>query len=387
LTYFLVKDGKYIPVAKRLSEEKNEFVRDITEEDQDCGYLDTFYPHPYLGFVHHGNRPCDLLALQTNNIGLFGYDYPFLRQKDYFVVLVTGGSVAARFAQIFPNGPRYLEEILNNRYKQPDGKKFIVLNGGEGAWSYPQQIILFILYADVVDAVITIDGWNEFHAMRSGYRLGYDGDTLYHRVNPLVDNSYEGLLRAWLNNKIYLYARNNWLLSRSYLAYIATSFIKNAISGYHSIDESKEKRKTSIESIFSLPKEWDAEQMFTYNTEQYNKYIKMISYIAQKMDIKSAHFIQPIPAIGKVLTEQEKRVVGNLSYGEEYASMTSELLRLNDEGIPIYSLLDIFEDVEENIYADPIHFTSSNFGHSLGNLITARRIADILEAEWKLERR
>ena len=38
-----------------------------------------------------------------------------------------------------------------------------MLNGGDGAWKEPQPFILFSLYATSVDAVVTLDGYNEHY--------------------------------------------------------------------------------------------------------------------------------------------------------------------------------------------------------------------------------
>lgn len=78
---------------------ENTFIDQITE-GENCRYIDTLFPHPYLGFVHHANPPCGMSYI--NNIGLFGEDFPSEKRKDRFVVLLTGGSVAAQFAQLSP---------------------------------------------------------------------------------------------------------------------------------------------------------------------------------------------------------------------------------------------------------------------------------------------
>ena len=88
-----------------------------------------------------------------------------------FVILVTGGSVAAQFAQLLPGGPRYLEQALNERYISPMGQPFLVLNGGDAAWKQPQQIILFLLYVDAIDTVVTLDGFNEQYSVSAWRRF------------------------------------------------------------------------------------------------------------------------------------------------------------------------------------------------------------------------
>ena len=65
-----------------------------------CRYVDTLYPHPHVGFVHHANRPCGFKNI--NNVGLFNDDYPLLKRPDRYTILLTGGSVAAQLAQLDP---------------------------------------------------------------------------------------------------------------------------------------------------------------------------------------------------------------------------------------------------------------------------------------------
>ena len=145
---------------------QNTYVRDLTKET-DCRYVDTLFPHPYLAFVHHDNPPCGLHYV--NKIGLFGDDFPVVKRTDRYVILLTGGSVASQMAQNWrPPAPHYLEEELNKKYVSPNGKPFEVLNGGDGAWKEPQAFILFSLYATSVDAVVTLDGFNEYYSFWPG---------------------------------------------------------------------------------------------------------------------------------------------------------------------------------------------------------------------------
>jgi hypothetical protein len=101
--------------------------------------------------------------------------YPVARNPDRYVILLAGGSVASQISQLAQPGRRsFLEEELNRAYVSPTGKPFLVLNGGLGAWKQPQQLILLAIYGDFIDAVVTLDGYNEQHlislASRSGSR-------------------------------------------------------------------------------------------------------------------------------------------------------------------------------------------------------------------------
>ena len=112
-----------------------------------CRYVDTLYPHPYLAFVHHGNPPCGLP--NVNNIGLLNTDFPTVKRDRPLHRAGDRrlGRLAARRRTWPPPAPRFLEEELNKHYVSPNGKPFLVLNGGDGAWKEPQSFILFSMYA------------------------------------------------------------------------------------------------------------------------------------------------------------------------------------------------------------------------------------------------
>jgi hypothetical protein len=94
--YIVLRERKYVAPKELFERTSNSFIRDLTEGRGTCRYVDTLFPHPYLAFVHHGNPPCGLSGI--NNIGLFGDDFPFEKRQDRFVILLTGGSVAAQSA-------------------------------------------------------------------------------------------------------------------------------------------------------------------------------------------------------------------------------------------------------------------------------------------------
>jgi len=368
-----------LPTARLYELQRNNtFIRDIDRTGN--SYAATLFPHPYLGFVHRKGS-----GIEVNNVGLLGYDFPYEKDQGKFVILVTGGSVAAQFAQLKRNGVRYLEDILNARYDF-GGKRVVVLNGGDGAWKQPQQAILFLLYADIVDAVITIDGFNEHYIfMKKARRLEYPANN-FHQVNPLSQHGYERLTAAWISNKIRSVTTENWLLSHSHLAWVfshnLTACLQRATSG------SKGPEETTIEGIFSLPDEWDKVRYFRYNAEQYRKYIRMMYVISTNLGIQSAFFLQAVPAIGKDLTEDEKRVVGDLKYRDTYLRLTKEVLTLRDEGVPVHDLLYVFSNNSETIYADSIHCVRhGQLNESEGYRLMSEAVVTILEKEWDLKKK
>ena len=379
--YLLVRDGRYVPARERLQREQNAYIRVVTADKENCTYLDTLFPHPYLAFVHHENPPCGMA--HVNNVGMFGTDFPLEKVSDRFVILVTGGSVAAQFAQLNPDGPRPLEDLLNDRYLSPKGESFLILNGGAGAWKYPQQTILAMMYADVIDGVVTIDGFNEHNQLESGLRFEYRANN-FHAVNPLAAGSFQQLMVDWAVSGLYRTASGNPLLSRSQAVYVGLRSMRSLSKRRNRTSE----KPTTLESIFGIDGQWDREKRRSWKIQQYKKYIRITKSIADEFGVLSAFFIQPVPAISKALTDEEQEVVGDLDYRDLYEWMVDELTGLNDEGIPVVSLLDIFADHEGPLYQDPIHLISdSQTGESVGYRIMAERIADHLEALWRLERR
>jgi hypothetical protein len=380
--YLYVRDGRYVSARERLDALGNTFIADLTRQNSGCRYIDTLYPHPYLGFVHHGNPPCGVPDI--NNIGLFGPDYPSERRADRFVVLVTGGSVSAQLMRSGSNGTPYLQTILERDYVSPNGRPFLLLNGGDGGWHQPQQLILFLLYADAVHGVVTLDGFNERYFVGSSVRFEYPPNN-FNDMNPLLRSSYSDIVSRWLAGKLYGRARVSRVLSRSQAAYLVLARVDAYVKSQERLYTERE--RTNINTIFALPKEWDDEHRVAWADRQYQKYIRAMDAVAAQNDVLVAHFIQPVPAIRKTLTSDEKTVVGDLSYRSLYERITSDVLGLAKDGTPIFSLLDVFKDNTDTLYADVIHLRQAPDGTSAGYALIAQRMADVLARTWHLRPR
>jgi hypothetical protein len=379
--YLYATEGRFVAARDRFASKTNTFVDQLTGGDGTCGYVDTLYPHPYVGFVHHGNAPCGVPTI--NNIGLFGPDFPSRRPDDRFVVLLTGGSVASQFALGVSGGPSYLERFLNDRYVSPTGRPFLVLNGADGAWKQPQQAILFLLYADAVHAVVTLDGFNEHYQMRSGYRFEYPANN-FHSVNPTASQNFADMVARWAVGRVRMAAARNALLSRSQAAY---SIISAVETWAQRRAESRPKPKTTVETMFLLPSTWSAQDRQSWQMAQYHKYIGAMTATARDHDVLPAYFVQPCPALDKPLSTEERRVVGDLGYAATYREMTEGLLVLKARGTPIVSLLDVFRGDTRTLYGDPIHLVRDEDGRSAGYERIADRMATELGALWRLQRK
>lgn len=379
-TYLTIRDGNFVSASQRYQRSTNDFIEQITRTDSSCRYVDTLFPHPYLGFVHHNNPPCGMKGI--NRSGLFGLDYPLERRADRFVIMITGGSVAAQFGQIHPDGPRFLEEALNTGYKSPNGRPFLVLNGADGAWKQPQQTIQFLLHADTLDAMITLDGFNEHYSLTSNFRIEYPANNFVH-VNPFASRGYGEIASRWLAGQIYKRFSRWPVMKDSHAAYLlASSIFAFVEKGDTATDRP---RRTSVQSLFAFPRNWSADKRFSWNLEKYRNYIRDLEVLARRRGARTAYFVQPAPAIGKALSAEEREVVGKLDYSDVYRRMTQGLLELNAEGLKVYSLLDIFKGVEEPLYADPIHLRRDGSGDSRGYRLMAEAVSVRLAEAWGLQ--
>jgi hypothetical protein len=174
-------------------------------------------------------------------------------------------------------------------------------------------------------------------------------------------------------------ARNR-ILSRSQ----AVSIVLARVDASLRQDLQSAQPKTTVNTIFALPAGWGEEKRIAWADGQYRKYIRAMDAVAEQNGVLAAHFIQPVPAIAKPLTEAEKRVVGDLGYRERYRRITNDVLALASEGTPIYSLLDLFEHNPHTLYADVIHLRQAPDGESEGYRLMAERMATVLAQTWKL---
>ena len=85
--------------------------------------------------------------------------------------------------------------------------------------------------------------------------------------------------------------------------------------------QGRKNKKTTLNSIFALPAdiEGNGDKVFAVQLALYQKYTRAIEAVAKDNNVKTAYFLQPAPAWGKTLTEEERREAGgNLAYPDLY---------------------------------------------------------------------
>lgn len=375
--WLTIRDGRYTPAKELFANTRNSYIQDLTIGGN-CRYVDTMYPHPYLAFVHHHDDPCGVPG--ANNIGLLGDNYPVARNPDRYVILVSGGSVASQLSQLYDPARRsFLEEELNRNYVSPTGKPFQVLNGALGAWKQPQQLIVFSIYGDFIDAVVTLDGYNEQYLMTPGLGVRFEMPAAnYLGVNPIIaKDGFGNLAISWFMGRIA-----GWLSQGVTVHSHAAYLLAVALAGKPPDDNSGFGAKT-YKTMMGLPQEIASSPSayLDWQIGQYSKYIRMMDLSAREFGIKSMFFLQPVPAVDKPLTEEESRNTPDKSYGARYVEIVRRLLALRERNIEIRSILDVFKDEKGTIYVDDIHPKRENMD-SRGYSLIAARMAKEMAANW-----
>ena len=378
--WLMIEDGHFTSATELFERMQTTFVRDTAHAS--CRYVDRVYPHPYVGFVHHGNGRC--ATANVNNVGLLNDDFPIVKPDHRYDILLTGGSVASQLAQIkSAPAPRFLEEELNRHYVSPNGKPFLVLNGADGGWKEPQPFILVVPHVQAVDAVITLGGLNEYHSFRHYERVRLEWPlSNFAEVNPLVaDENYGNAAIAWVTGRIAGRLAHVPVFGRSHAVYLIARSIEAFAKGSSGW---KSRKRTTIDSIFALPTEviGDGERVFETQLELYRKYHRAIEAVARDWDVKTAYFLQPTMVWQKPLSPQEKAIPLDPEMRVAlYRRIVDGMMAQRKLGMAVFDLGDVFADVKETIYSDAIYIDLSADGESLGYRLMARRMAaEVAEA-------
>ena len=228
-----------------------------------------------------------------------------------------------------------------------------------------------MLYGELADAVITLDGYNErFSFVGNRNRLEAQIGN-FAEINPIIDGGFDRLGAAWETARLRRFA----VASHSRAVYYMTAALRHRIEA--SVEPPPAEGPTPS-SVYTLPADWKEDRCIAFNLGLYRKYIGLMDAMAKELGLLTVHFIQPCPAIGKTLTSEERQVVGILDYAPTYQWLADQLLALNGEDVAVVSLLDVFDDVDGTIYADQIHCRKDGVGYR----ILAQRMADELERRW-----
>src|SRR6185436_15819307 len=140
----------------------------------------------------------------------------------------------------------------------------------------------------------------------------------------------------------------------------------------------KSRKRTTIDSIFALPTEviGDGERVFETQLELYRKYHRAIEAVARDWEVKTAYFLQPTMIWQKPLSPDEKAIPPDPEFKIAlYRRIVDGMMAQRKLGMAVFDLGDVFANVKETIYSDPVHLHRSADGESLGYRLMATRMA------------
>lgn len=352
---------------------------------QECPYHEQLGPSPYVGYIYRSSK-AGQCQTKVNNVGRSGPDYPATNDSNEYTIMVTGGSVAElSVLDGIKNNESYLERYLNQHYIPPQGQRFKVITSAMGDYRTPQNIISFMLYENIVDAVIDISGFNEALQYFQNARFEKGAESFWaqfelERLQALNKSKDKGFrLANFLSNST---------CSLSYTCLFIGQRVMNILTVSNSYNEGRYKEQQKYD-YFSDSR--DVSKLDDIRLQRHRSYYKMFQTLCTGMNKKCSFFLQPVPLLQKELTKEEKAqlIPVREDFAQLYLNIVNSLVQLKKESnLSIYSLIDIFKETPERIYSDHIHFGNFNHGEiSKGNLILWNRVIKAISVDWNLKRK
>jgi hypothetical protein len=379
--YYYSTNGSFSSPITKIAN-KNIILRDRYKHK--CSWSETLAPHPHLSHFHFKIQDCDLpeSILDINSQGLWGQMLPEWKSNQTFDIILTGGSVASFLGQMYKGGPRFLEEALNNSYTSPTGKPFRVFNIADGDWQQPAQLVVLGLYGHRASGIVSLEGFNEHWRFTAGTRLFSPGTTFSQLVAPSLDSRRQ-LAAEYIVGTAERKMLATPLIRDSLFVYALYDLLRKGMLVYSASDENTD----NLTKAFAFPSTLGPGERYRWNMELYKNLLRVEHAMAEALGIKVAFFIQPVPRIGKDLTDEELSVITPIRYEEVYQDIVKNLTQLQNEKIFTHSLLDVFSKEEKTIYKDMIHPNIDASGEGKGYRLIANAMADELARAWGLVRK
>ncbi len=315
----------------------SEDMSDIPKLNSGCiNVLEESYLHPWFGPLGVQGNTCDTEF--NNRYGLKSKDYPKENSPDKFNILLVGGSVADLFYmhnyQREPELTSGLEIELNKRYKSKSGEKISVFNAAKRDFRQPQALHFLIEEMHKYDLIISLEGYNETWAIREK------------RIIPNPPVEYKVL---FLKEELEGLVKNKRIIENTFLKHLGFGklyfrFLNREIKT--KFYEPLVYEKISIESEKAA-------------MEKYINYQRALSSLCREFKKSCVTFFQPHPGIQKKLSENEKKVVQldnkNFINSKLYEKVVTHQINSKLVGLTKISLLNLFDNIEDDVYIDHIH--------------------------------
>jgi hypothetical protein len=345
--------------------------------------------HPFFGY-HYNWKVSELF----NRDGfLDSEDFsPQASENDDNTVRIGifGGSFASDFAVREKRLAEENQSILINRIKQTVSsmgqKKFLIYNFAIEGHKQPQQFNISSFYSEQFDIAITIDGFNEVaYEGTVDFPVEYPNLTfLFYSRDQSVKTYIAGVYQSYYQRLRYIESLkatqkligtsyligNIWLAANERLEQHIQKIHRDGpreFSGRHPYYD----LETNIDKIQN--KRAQVWERFTYRQARFLGGLAKINL----------HFIQPNQHIlgSKSLNEEESRLYYNQKMSpfinQGYALLEKGRERLYENGVRIFSLVDLYSNVKETVYVDDCCHIN-HIGHRfLVNEVTDRLIDEM----------
>ncbi len=306
-------------------------------------------PHPVFGFTGNYSK--------TNNFGFESKEnYPWVKQKEQYDLIVLGGSVAV---QVFPSIVGLLGESQSVvAWERKCKKKLVPHNLAQGAFKQPQQLFVYQYFLEYFDMAVNIEGVNDsvfdpgpgipvdFPATTNLlYSMNSERQVLLKKLQRIrsrqvwlvkAQKKILGqldlvtlILRGLMNSLELRYLQTEKKLEETFPEVVSANFPNGSIRLHELID--RWEKFTKIQ--YTLAKEYGKKQLFVLQPTQYLPGAKILSETEKDR------------AISKVSKLAEDRKEGMIELEKRAAF-------LSQQGLPIRNLQRIFSGVSEDIYTD-----------------------------------
>ena len=330
--------------------------------------------HPYYGF----GEPSGFDFLTDDAV-------PAQTDANGVVVAVTGGSMAFN---MFNSSAGALQESIATIPRFRDKNVYVVLLGFY-AWKQPQQLEALTYYLAMggqLDLLINLDGHNEIVDTGTNYGLGvFPGYpwTWYHLTSNIVPVEQlrtigqVTLLRDVARGLARLFSYTPYLVTTNVVWVAANDLIASRINQQIQLLATlgREDAESRPFSQFGPQREIDSwQELLEYSVQIWKHSSIQLHRIVSGNGADYFHFLQPNQYVpdSKVLTEQERREAFTPPR-QDIVLGYEELLRvapeLENAGVNFHSLVNIFENVSETVYADNCCHVNARGNQLMGTAI------------------
>ncbi len=331
-----------------------------TQEKADTNGLVIYYKdfalHPYLGYVWDGDR--------KENISKYGFGgfEDFVKNKDGFIIGVTGGSVAEGFCAY--SG---LEELLGHDTR--------VVCISLGSYKQPQQLMTLVYFLSLgakFDMIINIDGYND--AML-GTEYNYPNTAISYpymwkyRMRIASDPTANSMAQEYvrlLEKVKYLERQNS---SNPLINLIQKIELNLKLKRFNNIGQEMMdyiQKSDDFKSSGPLENYKDKQEALEDAADLWARSSEQMNALSRGNNISYFHFLHPNQYYKYNMSEEEKKVAYANDYfaGEvnrAYTFLVKKEAELKQKGVPFYDATNIFQN-ESGLYTDVCcHFNQEGY--------------------------